>query len=157
MSERYDLEIILGYRSKTGYKGLLKSREWVRGLPVDMKIQVINNSPKAFPGAKVNCHIKEYGGAMGQGSLSWGAVKEILIPKLRPGESATLPLMGFYPLIDGLCEVCIEVQAPAKSEVWVTGWRQPIPQQNMITGYYNVVRREELEIIKLLSKLQKGE
>lgn len=153
---RYDLEIQLGYKYKTRYKGLHKSREWVRGMSVDVKIEVTNNSRRSFPGAKINTTINEYAGSMGAGVLSWGQEGEILIPKLGPGKSADVPLIDFYPLVEGLCEVRIDVQAPAKSEVWVTGWRQTKPRQNTISGHFTVVGWQQLEIIKLLSKLQKG-
>lgn len=156
MSTRYDLEIKVSYKYKTRYKGLHKPREWVRGMSLDVKLEVTNNSKIAFPGGKVNATINEYGGFMGPAVLSWATGGEILIPKLRPDESADVPLMDFYPLVEGLCEVRIEVQAPAESEVWVTGWRQPKPQQNTISGHFTVVGWQQLEIIKLLSKLQKG-
>lgn len=156
MIKRYDLEIQLAYRVKTGYGKLVKPREWVRGIPVDVKMEVTNNSSRAFPGAKANATINEYGVTTGPGSLSWGTTEETLIPKLGPGESATVPLLNFSPLVEGLCEVRVELPAPAKSEVWVKGWRQTRPQQNTISGYFTVVGSQELEIIKLLSKLQKG-
>jgi hypothetical protein len=157
MSTRYDLDIRLGYKYKTRYKGLHKPREWVRGMAVDVKMEVTNNSKMAFPGAKVNVTINEYGGAIGSRVLSWEPAEEILIPELDTGKSATVPLINFYPLVEGLCEVRLELQAPDKSEVWVTGWRQSKPQQNTISGHFTVVGWQELEIIKLLSKLQKGE
>ena len=156
MSTRYDLEIIIGYRLKKEYSKLLKSHEWVRGIRVDLNMEVTNNSKKAFPGTKVNSAIKEYGGAMGTGLLSWGPVEQILIPEMAAGESVTLPLMYFYPLVEGLCELSLDLLAPDNSEVWVTGWRQGKPQQKTISVYYTVVGWQELEIIKLLSKLQKG-
>lgn len=156
MGERYDLEIDFDYKLQTGYNKLLQPREWVRGMLVEVKIRVTNRSAKAFPGAKVTRTFIEHGQSIGPSPLRWGAVKETEIPKLEPSGSATLEPLTFSPLMEGLCEVKVDVEEPLDSEVWVTGWRQSIPIRKEISEHFISVRRQEMEIIKLLRKLQEG-
>jgi len=157
VGERFDLNIELNYRLRTGYNRLLKAREWVRGLPVEIRINVTNMSAKAFPGTEVKATIMEHGQSVGLQSLSWSTVGKMEIPPLQPGNSATLePAIGFIPILEGLCEVRLDLGEPAESEVWIKGWRQSEPQRKGIRGLFSVVRWQDMEIISLLRKLEKG-
>lgn len=157
MGDRFDLHIELNYRLRTGYNKLLKPREWVRGMPVEIGAKVTNKSAQAFPGTTLGMSLVEHGQSMGVSSLSWSTTSKLQIPPLRPGDSTILEhLIGFVPLVEGLCEIRLNVEEPAKLEVWVTGWRQSEPRRREIRGFFSVVRWQEMEMISLLRKLGKG-
>lgn len=156
MGEHFDLDIDLNYRLRTGYNRLLKPREWVRGLLVEVTISVTNRSPKAFPRTKIDTTIIEHGQSVGIKSLTWTTLSQIEIPQLEAGSSTKLEAFAFVPLIEGLCEIKLNLGEPTDSEIWIRGWRQSEPRRKEITGYFYVVRWQELEMLKLLMKLEKG-
>jgi len=155
-SKKFDLQIEFAYRLSTGYKKLLRPRQWVGGFPVELRIRVTNRSSETFPGTGMNLSIYEYGQSVGQQGLGWGAKKPEMIPKIEPEESSIIKLGTFIPMIEGLCEIKVNLDEPTNSEVWITGWRQATPRRKEISVRYITIRSQELEIIKLLTKLTGG-
>lgn len=155
MSERYDLNIDISYSLRAGYKSLLKDAEWVRGLPVRLTIKVANKSATAFPGTKVNTTISEHGQSIGTGSLDWTITVPLNVPHMEAGSSEKLQPFGFVPLLEGFCEVKVMLDEPPDSEVWIEG-RLQTAKRGTFYAFYSVARWQELEIISLLRKLQKG-
>lgn len=157
MATRYDLQVLFGYRSKL-YKNLLKQNEWAANIQVQYRVKATNNTSILFPGCQITVDITEHGLSLGSKYLQWSLANKINIPPIQSGKSGYTDYISFTPVVQGPCEINITIEEPSDSEVWLTGWHQATPVRKTIGHMFNVVNRQELEIItQLQSILSKGE
>lgn len=120
-----------------------------------LTMKVANKSAIAFPGAKVNAAISEHGQSMGTGALEWAISKPLDIPHLEPEKSTNMGPFAIVPLLEGLCEVRVVLEEPPDTEIWITGRRQSA-RRRTVNAFFSIARWQDMEIISLLRKLEKG-